>query len=86
MSNGPVTAIVIEGPSAVSTWRDIIGPTHIDKAREKEECLRARFGFSDTKNSFHGSDSVENAEKEIAHFFPNFDLKDKVVQKAKIVY
>lgn len=75
MSSGPITAIVIYGPNAISEWRNIIGPTHIAKARENPDCLRSKYGFSDTKNAFHGSDSRENAVKEIKHFFPNFDFE-----------
>ncbi|CAH8596869.1 unnamed protein product [Schistosoma guineensis] len=37
--------------------------------------LRGRFGLTDTRNGFHGSDSQENAFKEIKFFFPNFNCE-----------
>eukprot|EP01122_Echinamoeba_exundans_P012892 TRINITY_DN5521_c0_g1_i1.p1 TRINITY_DN5521_c0_g1~~TRINITY_DN5521_c0_g1_i1.p1 ORF type:complete len:161 (+),score=3.63 TRINITY_DN5521_c0_g1_i1:88-570(+) len=70
MNSGPVVAVVMQGPNAIQAWRDLIGPTHLVKARLQPNTLRARFALSDTRNSFHGSDSVENALEEIEVLFP----------------
>ena len=40
--------------------------------RESPASIRGRFGLSDTQNSVHGSDSLENAIKEINFMFPEF--------------
>jgi len=74
MGSGPICAVILKGPNAISAWRELIGPTHLLKAQEKKDCLRGRFALSDTKNSFHGSDSVESAEKEALQLFPDVDL------------
>eukprot|EP00029_Vermamoeba_vermiformis_P013468 TRINITY_DN8386_c0_g1_i1.p1 TRINITY_DN8386_c0_g1~~TRINITY_DN8386_c0_g1_i1.p1 ORF type:complete len:182 (+),score=38.65 TRINITY_DN8386_c0_g1_i1:71-547(+) len=75
MSSGPITCMVLQGPRAITTWRELIGPTHLTTARTtRPDSLRAQFAFSDTKNSFHGSDSVESAMEEIKFFFPNLDM------------
>ena len=74
MSSGPITCWVLQGPRAITTWRELIGPTHVLNARNtRPDSLRAQFAFSDTKNSFHGSDSVESALEEIKFFFPDLD-------------
>jgi nucleoside diphosphate kinase len=75
MSSGPLTCWVLQGPRAITAWRDLIGPTHVTTARStRPDSLRAQFAFSDTKNSFHGSDSVDSAMEEIKFFFPNLDV------------
>ncbi|KAJ9056943.1 hypothetical protein DSO57_1027310 [Entomophthora muscae] len=56
LSSGPFFALVLQGPDAISKWRKLIGPTRPDKARiHHPETLRAHFGLTDTRNSFHGS-------------------------------
>lgn len=74
MGSGPISAVILKGPSAVSAWRELIGPTHLKNARKIKDCLRGEFAISDTKNSFHGSDSVNNAKEEILQFFPDIDI------------
>ncbi|KAM9994192.1 hypothetical protein ACTFIZ_005502 [Dictyostelium cf. discoideum] len=58
--------------TSIKPWRDFIGPTHRDKAREQIGCLRGEYGTSDTRNAFHGSGSEEEAIDEINFFFPHF--------------
>ncbi len=67
MSSGPIVAIVLEGPNAVSRNREIMGATDPNKAAPGT--IRAQFGISITENAVHGSDSLESAEQEIAFFF-----------------
>ena len=51
-----------------------MGPTKVFKTRfEHPETIRGMLGLTDTRNTSHGSDSEENARKEIEFFFPDFD-------------
>ena len=67
MISGPVVVQVLEGENAVSKNREIMGATNPDEA--EDGTIRKEFGISIDKNSVHGSDSKENAEKEINFFF-----------------
>ncbi len=72
MSSGPVVAMALEAPNAVQAWRDAIGAT--DPAEAAEGTIRKLFAESKGKNAVHGSDSDENAAREIAFFFPEREL------------
>ena len=72
MSSGPVVALVLEAPDAVAAWRTAIGAT--DPAEAAEGTIRKRFAESKGKNAVHGSDSDENAAREIAFFFTEREL------------
>ncbi len=67
MSSGPIVALVLEGDNAVVAYRTLMGSTDPLKANPKT--LRKEFGTNLDHNAVHGSDSVENAHKEIAFFF-----------------
>jgi len=67
MSSGPVVVMVLEGNDAVNKNREIMGSTNPKEA--KKGTLRNLFAISIEKNSVHGSDSLENAKKEISFFF-----------------
>jgi nucleoside-diphosphate kinase len=67
MASGPVVVQVLEGPDAVALSREIMGAT--DPADSAPGTIRKDFAESIEANSVHGSDSVENAEREIAFFF-----------------
>lgn len=67
MISGPVVAMVLEGESAISRNREIMGET--DPAKAKPGTVRADFATTIDRNAVHGSDSKENAEKEIQFFF-----------------
>ena len=67
LSSGPVVAMVLEKENAVSLNRQIMGAT--DPKNADEVTIRKQFGISIDKNSVHGSDSIENAKKEINFFF-----------------
>ncbi|MCQ2486647.1 MAG: nucleoside-diphosphate kinase [Clostridia bacterium] len=67
MTSGPVLAMIVEGDNAVAGMRNIMGPTKYDEA--KGGTIRGDFATSTSENIIHGSDSVENAEIEIARFF-----------------
>ncbi len=67
LSSGPIVVMILEGEQAISKNRDIMGAT--DPLKAKEGTLRKMYGLSIDKNSVHGSDSLENAKKEIGFFF-----------------
>ena len=67
MISGPVAVQVLEGENAVLKHRDILGATNPKDAAPGT--IRADFADSIDANAAHGSDSVENANIEIAYFF-----------------
>ncbi len=72
MISGPVVVQVLEGNNAVKLNRDVMGATNPEDAAEGT--IRREFAESIEANSVHGSDSLENAEKEISFFFANIEL------------
>ena len=72
MSSGPLVALVLEGLEAVGAWRTAIGAT--DPSEAAEGTIRKLFAESKGRNAVHGSDSDENAAREIAFFFPEREL------------
>ena len=73
MSSGKCMALALEKENAVDTWREIIGATN--PAEAAVGTIRKDFATSLGKNAVHGSDSDENAEKEIAFFFSQSELR-----------
>ena len=67
MTSGPVIVQVLEGPDAVSCYRNIMGATNPDQA--EEGTIRKMHALNVQENSVHGSDSNVNAKKEIDFFF-----------------
>lgn len=67
MSSGPIVAIVLEKPNAVSQYRELMGAT--DPKKALPGTLRADFAASVSENAVHGSDSLDNARQEILFFF-----------------
>ena len=67
LSSGPIIAMILEGENAVLQNRGLMGAT--DPKKAEENTIRKLYGISIDKNSVHGSDSVENAKKEIEFFF-----------------
>ena len=72
MSSGPVMVQVLEGESAVARNREIMGAT--DPKQAAPGTIRADLASSIEENVVHGSDSVENAAREIAYFFADIAL------------
>ena len=67
LSSGPIIAMILEGENAILENRRIMGATNPKDA--EENTIRKLYGISIDKNSVHGSDSTENAKKEISFFF-----------------
>ena len=72
MTSGPCMVLALEKSNAVEAWRETIGATNPDEA--KENTIRKDFASNVQENAVHGSDSDENAEKEIAFFFTDAEL------------
>jgi nucleoside-diphosphate kinase len=69
LSSGPIVVMILEGANAVLGNRKLMGATNPKEA--EENTIRKLYGISIDKNSVHGSDSIENAKKEIEFFFKN---------------
>jgi nucleoside-diphosphate kinase len=72
MSSGACMVLALEKENAVAAWRETIGATNPEEAAEGT--IRKDFATSLGENAVHGSDSDENAEKEIAFFFTESEL------------
>ncbi len=72
MVSGPVVVMVLEGENAVAKNRELMGAT--DPKEAAPGTIRADFAESIEANAVHGSDSLENAEKEIRFFFAEREI------------
>ncbi|CAN2109870.1 nucleoside-diphosphate kinase [Wolbachia pipientis] len=72
MTSGSVVVQVLVGENAVSKYRQIIGAT--DPKQADKGTIRGDFADDISENRVHGSDSLENARKEIAFFFAECEL------------
>jgi len=67
ITSTPIIAIVFEGDKAIEAIRQTMGAT--DPVKAAPGSIRGDFGLDIQQNLVHGSDSVENAEREISLFF-----------------
>ena len=72
MVSGPVIVQVLQGENAVSLYRKVMGATNPQDA--EVGTIRKEFALSIEANSVHGSDSIENAKKEISFFFSETEI------------
>ena len=72
MVSEPIVVQVLEGKNAVAKNREVMGATDPEKAAAGT--IRKEFALSIGENSVHGSDSKENAEREIRFFFSDCEL------------
>ena len=72
MTSGPVIVQVLQGKNAVTEYRKIMGATN--PANAEEGTIRNKFALNIQENSVHGSDSEENAKKEIDYFFEESEI------------
>lgn len=75
MTSGPVMIQVLEGENAVAKNRELMGATNPKEAAPGT--IRADFASSIDANAVHGSDSLENAAKEIAYFFSESEISSR---------
>ena len=67
MTSGPIIVQMIEGENAIELYRKVMGATNPNEA--DENTIRKRFATSIQENAVHGSDSKDNAIKELNFFF-----------------
>ena len=72
MVSGSVIVQVLQGENAVSLYRKVMGATNPQEA--EVGTIRKEFALSIEANSVHGSDSIENAKKEISFFFSETEI------------
>ncbi|WP_339046311.1 nucleoside-diphosphate kinase [Candidatus Mesenet endosymbiont of Agriotes lineatus] len=74
MTSGSIVIQVISGENAVSKYRTIMGAT--DPKQAEKGTIRGDLADNIDANCVHGSDSIENAKREIAFFFAGYELID----------
>lgn len=74
MISGPVVVMALQKENAVDEFRKLIGSTNPEQA--DEHTVRKQFGESIQRNCIHGSDSPENAKREIGFFFAEYELME----------
>jgi nucleoside-diphosphate kinase len=67
MTSGPAVLIMLEGENAIAKNRELMGAT--DPAQAAEGTLRKLYAESKGRNTVHGSDSAESADRELKYFF-----------------
>jgi nucleoside-diphosphate kinase len=72
MSSGPCVPMILEKENAIEDFREFIGATDPDEA--EEGTIRADYADSVGENIIHGSDSIENGQKEAAFFFSEAEV------------
>jgi len=72
MSSGPCMVMALEGGNAISQYRELMGATNKDEA--KEGTIRRDYASDIERNIVHGSDSTETADFEINYFFNNLEI------------
>ena len=72
MTSGPVIVQVLESLDAVDKYREVMGATNPENA--KDGTIRKLFALNVQENSVHGSDSQENAKIEIDFFFSENEI------------
>jgi nucleoside-diphosphate kinase len=69
ITSGPLVAICVEGPEAVTAVRTLMGPTNPVQAAPGS--IRGDYGLDIGRNLVHGSDSAASAAREVQLFFPD---------------
>jgi nucleoside-diphosphate kinase len=72
MASAPVVVQVLQGENAVAKYREVMGATN--PANAAPGTIRKECALSVGENSVHGSDSLDNAKIEIAHFFSGIEI------------
>ena len=75
LASGPVVVAVLSKVDAVRGWRERVGPTDPDVARERHpKSIRAQLGVDALRNVVHASATVQDAAREKAFLFPSGPL------------
>lgn len=82
MISGPVMILTLEGADAVSLNRELMGATN--PAEAAQGTIRADFAQTIDENAVHGSDSLDNAAREISFFFGDEELCARTRQEKEI--
>lgn len=72
MTSGPVIVQVLVGENAISKYRKVMGAT--DPKQADKNTIRGDLADDIGENRVHGSDSIDNANREIAFFFAEYEL------------
>jgi nucleoside-diphosphate kinase len=72
MTRGPVLLAVLEGENAVANYRKVMGATN--PANADEGTIRKLYAKDVGENAVHGSDAPESAKREIAYYFPGYEI------------
>jgi nucleoside-diphosphate kinase len=72
MTEGPIIVMALEREDAIKKLREVMGATN--PANAAAGTIRKEFAESIEANSVHGSDSLENARREIAFFFAETEI------------
>ena len=76
MTSGPVMVQVLEGENAINKNREVMGATN--PAEAAAGTIRADFASTIDENAVHGSDGPDTAKTEIAYFFSDEELCDRL--------
>jgi len=76
MISGPVMVQVLEGEDAINKNREVMGATN--PAEAAAGTIRADFASTIDENAVHGSDGPETAKTEIAYFFSEYELCERL--------
>ncbi len=72
MTSGPCVVMALEGDSAITRYRELMGPT--DSRKAPAGTIRNKYGTDIEKNAVHGSDGPDTARFELGYFFPGHEL------------
>lgn len=73
MSSSSIYALILAKNDAITSWRSLIGKANVYRTIYSDpDCIRSRFGLTDTRNAVHGSDSEATVRREASFFFPDF--------------
>ena len=76
MTSGPVLIQVLEGENAISRNREVMGATNPQDAAPGT--IRATFARTIDENAVHGSDGPDTAKTEIAYFFKDDEICERI--------
>lgn len=77
MSSSSIYALILAKNDAICSWRSLIGKANVYRTIYSDpDCLRSRYGLTDTRNAVHGSDSEATVYREASFFFPDFFVHD----------